>query len=188
MTMTTELNKYLQSYLNDRAKGRLPLRVFFNQPTNNSDNLKMGKGRYGRGVYTSGKIIDRNTEDTPDKWQHTTAPELVLDALKFQTDFNGDMTAADKAGYVGVRYDDDEKKGTASYFLFPDTVPLKTSGGAAVDNTAVYVNPNTGKESKLIKDGNRWSIDGLNKTFRTKDKAIKHLQKEDSLSDLTGEN
>ena len=187
MGIQQELDNYRQAYLNAKAKNELPLRVFFNQPTNKSNNLKMGKGRFGSGVYTSGKVVDRNIESTPDKWQHSTSPELILESDDFQSKFNGDMYAADEAGYVGVKYDEDDK-GKASYFLFPDTVPIKESGGTAIDNTAVYVHPITGKDYKLIKDGNRWSVEGMKQTFRTKQKAIDELQSDIAFLNPQGDN
>ena len=187
MSIKQELDKYTQEYLNAKANNELPLRIFFNQPTNKSNNLKMGKGRFGAGVYTSGQVVDRNIEDTPSKYQHSTAAELVLDAEDFQSRFEGNMVAADEAGYVGVKYEDD-KDGKASYFLFPDTVPLKESGGSSIDNTAIFVHPITGKESKLIKEGSRWSVEGMNKTFRTKQKAIDELQSDIAFLNQTGDN
>ena len=177
MAIKDDLDNYRQTYLNAKANNQLPSRIFLNQPTNKGDRLRLGKGRFGAGVYASGQNVNPNSESLPIKWQHAVSPDLILEADDFQNKFNGDSSAADTEGYVGVKFDEDDK-GKASYFLFPDAVPLKEDGKDNESNISVFKHPITGVESKLIKDGVRWSVEGLSKTFRSKEKAEKYLQRD----------
>ena len=162
------LDKYRQDYLNMRARNELPSRIAFAQPSNNGSYLKVGRGRYGRGAYAKGQIIDRNKENMPKIYQHSTSPELILPADKFTTE-----AEAKAAGYVGVNYEDD------LFFLFEDTVPQKVFANTTREQTTfTHTHPVTGDSTDIKKSARRWNIDGVNINFRTKEKAIAFLEQD----------
>ena len=188
MSFQDELDNYRQIYLNEKNKGRLPPLVFLNQPTNKGTQLRLGKGRFGDGVYASGQIVNRNKDNPPNKYQHAVAPELILDASDFQEKYNNDMSAADRDGYVGVRYDRKEDSDKASYYIFPNTVPVKEDGKTNASNISIHTHPITNKQTKMVRDGVRWSIDGVDKQFRSKEKVIKYLERDIDFLNQQGDN
>ena len=73
-----------QDYLNAKSRKELPPRIVFTQPNNNSDYLKSTKGKtFGNGFYAVGETVDRNIDDMPPKYQHSTSPELILSDSRF---------------------------------------------------------------------------------------------------------
>ena len=156
---------YRQAYLNAKHKGQLPPRLFFKQPSNKAEFLKESAGRYGKGFYTPGLLVDRNKDNPPSDAQHSTSPELILEAESF----DGDMETAMERGYVGVRYSDD------LYYLFPDTVQTLPKGEFG---SSLHKHPLSGKETPIDKKGRKWYIRGDDKSFKSKEKAEAYLQRD----------
>ena len=159
------LDTYKQLFLGAKARGELTPRIVFNQMNNSGETLKLTSGKYGRGAYTTGKMIDRNTESMPQNYQHSTDPSLIMSAENFE-----DEKTARDAGYVGLKYDD------GSYFLFGDTVPQQNRNTGKTQLTKTYSHPITGEQFTLNKDGRRWTIEGLDGKFRSEADAIKHIE------------
>ena len=188
MTDTTQmLDEYRQSYLNAKANGELPNRVFFTQLNNEGEYLKYSKGnRFGDGFYAIGQMVDRNVQNTPTKYQHSTSPELILSQEDYLMKFSGDIETAMDAGYVGVKYENsvfsspmnNQDQQYGSYYLFPETVPQaqQVNTNKSEITTDVYTNPVNGEKTPMHKRNRRWHIDGVNKQFKSKDKAIKYLE------------
>ena len=177
--------QYREAYLNAKWKGELPLRVFFNQAS--SKSMRAGKGRYGRGVYTLGKVVDRNVDDTPDS-PHSTDLELLLNDKSLMekygtTEFSKVMGKAKQDGYVGFQYGDDK------YFLFEDTVMAESVPDKKVDtsmstgsldvqragNQITVNNTLTGETNIIYKNKNGWNIEGQEKSYRNPKTAINAL-------------
>ena len=184
MPTTKELTDLLrQEYLNEKARGNLPPRIAFTQMNNNSDSLRAVNGAsFGRGFYVLGQTIDRNVEDMPKKYQHSTSPELILGGEEFYQKYDGDVLKAQADGFVGIKYINkqngnilnpkDDKYG--NYFLFPDKVlqaPQK-------EQSDTFVHPITKEQYHMRKVGRKWVIDGVRGEFRSKDKARKFLSKD----------
>ena len=174
MTTMVEMGeKYLQDYLTAKHRGELPPKVFFNQSSNKGKQLTLVNGKLGMGAYARGTTVDRNTQDTPENYQHSTDPKLILGI----SDFDGDIEKASNAGYVGVEYEQ------GKYFLFPDSVNGKEANRK---ESFTHRHPITDKVTTPYKVGKRWRIDGVNKDFRNKQAAINHLEKD--LKILLGRN
>ena len=84
------LDEYRQQYLNAKNKGQLRPRIFLSQANNSGEYLKKTKGRFGQGFYAVGSTIDRNLQNVPQSYQHSTDPELLLDPDTFATGYNSD--------------------------------------------------------------------------------------------------
>ena len=162
-TIKEMVEQYQQDYLNAKHKNQLPPRLFFKQKDNNSDFLKESKGKFGKGFYTAGLMVDRNKDNPPNDSQHSTSPELILEADKY----DGDMTAAVAAGYVGVRFNDE------AYYLFPDTVPTLPRGEFG---KVTHKHPVSGTETPIEKRGRKWYIEGSDKGFKSREKAERYLE------------
>ena len=158
------VNKYQQAYLNAKTRGELSPRIAFKQ-NNRSAFLKSGTGKFGKGAYTKGAIFDRNNENMPKDYQHSTSPELILPLAKFTN-----QEEAEAAGYVGVKTGDDD------YFIFDGTyrVAIKEPKPEG-DHAGTYKDKFTGKEYTYRKDGRRWVIDGLKGKFRSKKDVFAHI-------------
>ena len=189
--MTTPVEaaeQYLQDYLNAKDRGELQPRIAFKQPKNNSDHLKMGKGVYGQGAYTLGRVVDRNKEDMPPDYQHSTSPELVLDYVQFEKDYQKDIATASEAGYVGVRFSESDDDGNSKYYLFPDMVPQPEKRQPdSTETDSVFIHPVTGAASNLSKRDNKWFIEGVEKEFRSKAKAVAYLKRDISFLENGGQ-
>ena len=187
MAIEQEMKQYRQDYLNAKAQGQLPLRVYFTQPGNETSFLKYGKGnnKYGNGFYATGQTVDRNTQSMPPKFQHATSPELILHEEDFANRYDNNISLARRDNYVGVAFTkwfgpndkpptpEDMKK--SEYFLFPETVPQDFKVDTSNSEELVDTYEIQGKTYTLRKKDRRWRIDGINKQFRNKKSAIQHL-------------
>ena len=187
MTTKQLVDEYRQQYLNDKTQGALPMRIFLTQPNNTGDYLKYSRGKqYGNGFYAIGQTIDRNTQEIPQKYQHSVSPEQIIDSEDFLKVFKLNSDDAYEMGYVGVRYENSvftapknkKQEPYNSYFLFPEAVPQKFKMGVEKKEatTDVYVDPITGERTNLYKQDRRWGIEGVSKQFKSKEKAIKYLE------------